>query len=105
MSDAAEAMLGRKLVTHQTGPRGKLVSRLYVEETVDIRQELYLGFVLDRKAERVMIVASASGGMEIEEIAERQPELDHPRHRRSRASACSSSRRARSPSGLGSKTA
>ena len=74
VSDAAEAMLGRKLVTHQTGPRGKLVSRLYIEETVDIRQEIYLGFVLDRKAERVMIVASASGGMEIEEIAERQPD-------------------------------
>ncbi len=72
--DAAEAMLGRKLVTHQTGPRGKLVSRLYIEETVDIRQEIYLAFVLDRKAERVMIVASASGGMEIEEIAEKQPD-------------------------------
>ncbi|OHV72597.1 malate--CoA ligase subunit beta [Ensifer sp. LCM 4579] len=74
VSDAAEYMLGRKLVTHQTGPKGKLVSRLYVEETVDIRQELYLGIVLDRKSERVMIVASASGGMEIEEIAEKQPD-------------------------------
>ncbi|WP_269932788.1 malate--CoA ligase subunit beta [Aminobacter sp. HY435] len=74
VSDAAESMLGRKLVTNQTGPRGKLVSRLYVEETVDIRQELYLGIVLDRKSERVMIVASASGGMEIEEIAEKQPD-------------------------------
>ena len=74
VSQAAESMLGRKLVTHQTGPKGKLVSRLYVEETVDIRQELYLGIVLDRKSERVMIVASASGGMEIEEIAEKQPD-------------------------------
>lgn len=74
VSEAAEAMLGRKLVTNQTGPRGKLVSRLYIEETVDIRQELYLGIVLDRKSERVMIVASASGGMEIEEIAEKQPD-------------------------------
>lgn len=74
VSEAAESMLGRKLVTHQTGPKGKLVSRLYVEETVDIRQELYLGIVLDRKSERVMIVASASGGMEIEEIAEKQPD-------------------------------
>ena len=74
VSEAAEAMLGRKLVTQQTGPKGKLVSRLYVEETVDIRQELYLGIVLDRKSERVMIVASASGGMEIEEIAEKQPD-------------------------------
>jgi malate-CoA ligase subunit beta len=74
VSEAAESMLGRKLVTHQTGPKGKLVSRLYVEETVDIRQELYLGIVLDRKSERVMIVASASGGMEIEDIAEKQPD-------------------------------
>ncbi|MFU0504472.1 malate--CoA ligase subunit beta [Pseudaminobacter sp. NGMCC 1.201702] len=74
VSDAAEAMLGRKLVTNQTGPKGKLVSRLYIEETVDIRQELYLGIVLDRKSERVMIVASASGGMEIEEIAEKEPD-------------------------------
>ncbi|KRA00102.1 succinyl-CoA synthetase subunit beta [Mesorhizobium sp. Root157] len=74
VSEAAEAMLGRKLATHQTGPKGKLVSRLYIEETVDIRQEIYLGMVLDRKAERVMIVASASGGMEIEEIAEKQPD-------------------------------
>jgi malate-CoA ligase subunit beta len=74
VAEAADGLLGRKLVTHQTGPRGKLVSRLYVEETVDIRQEIYLGFVLDRKLERVMIVASASGGMEIEEIAEREPD-------------------------------
>ncbi|MBA8907971.1 malate--CoA ligase subunit beta [Aminobacter ciceronei] len=74
VSEAAETMLGRRLVTHQTGPRGKLVSRLYVEEGVDIAQELYLGFVLDRKAERVMIVASGSGGMEIEEIAEKEPD-------------------------------
>ncbi|TGQ77251.1 MULTISPECIES: malate--CoA ligase subunit beta [unclassified Mesorhizobium] len=72
--DAAESMLGRKLVTHQTGPRGKLVSRLYIEETVEIQQEIYLAFVLDRKAERVMIIASASGGMEIEEIAEKKPD-------------------------------
>ncbi|MBZ9858261.1 malate--CoA ligase subunit beta [Mesorhizobium sp. CA12] len=74
ISNAAEAMLGRKLVTQQTGPRGKLISRLYLEEAVDIAQELYLGFVLDRKEERVMIVASAAGGMEIEEISERKPD-------------------------------
>jgi malate-CoA ligase subunit beta len=74
VEEAAEAMLGRRLVTHQTGPRGKLVSRLYVEEAVDIAQEIYLGFVLDRKAERVMIVASSSGGMEVEEIADKAPD-------------------------------
>ena len=73
-SDAAEAMLGKKLVTHQTGPRGKLVSRLYVEEAIDIAKEIYLGFVLDRDTERIMIVASAAGGMEIEEIAAKQPD-------------------------------
>ncbi|MCA1405027.1 malate--CoA ligase subunit beta [Ensifer sp. IC3342] len=71
---AADAMLGAKLVTHQTGPQGKLVSRLYVEEAMDIEREIYLGFVLDRKSERIMIVASSSGGMEIEEIAEAEPD-------------------------------
>ncbi|TIO40869.1 MAG: succinate--CoA ligase subunit beta, partial [Mesorhizobium sp.] len=74
ISNAAEGMLGRKLVTQQTGPRGKLISRLYLEEAVDIAQELYLGFVLDRKEERVMIVASAAGGMEIEDISEKKPD-------------------------------
>ena len=54
---AAESMLGRKLVTHQTGPSGKLVGRLYIEEASDIAQEIYLGFVLDRKAERICVVA------------------------------------------------
>lgn len=72
--DAASWMLGRKLVTHQTGPNGKLVSRLYVEEATDIAQEIYLGFVMDRKLERVVVVASAQGGMEIEEISESEPD-------------------------------
>lgn len=74
VSDAANWMLGRKLVTHQTGPQGKLVSRLYVEEATSIAQELYLAFVMDRKEERVVVVASAQGGMEIEEISEKEPE-------------------------------
>jgi len=74
ISDAAQWMLGRKLVTHQTGPRGKLVSRLYIEEATDIAQEIYLGFVMDRKEERVVVVASAEGGMEIEEISAREPD-------------------------------
>ncbi|MER0238912.1 malate--CoA ligase subunit beta [Fulvimarina sp. MAC8] len=74
VKEAAEDMLGKRLVTHQTGPEGKLVNRLYIEETVDIAQELYLGFVLDRKAERIMIIASSSGGMEVEEIADKEPE-------------------------------
>ncbi|QFT92793.1 Succinyl-CoA ligase [ADP-forming] subunit beta [Roseovarius sp. THAF9] len=72
--DAASWMLGRKLVTHQTGPQGKLVGRLYVEEATEIAQEIYLGFVMDRKLERVVVVASAQGGMEIEEISESEPD-------------------------------
>ncbi|RKT34495.1 malate thiokinase large subunit [Roseovarius halotolerans] len=72
--DAAAWMLGRKLVTHQTGPQGKLVSRLYVEEATAIAQEIYLGFVMDRKLERVVVVASAQGGMEIEEISANEPD-------------------------------
>ncbi|WP_350335892.1 malate--CoA ligase subunit beta [Coralliovum pocilloporae] len=72
--DAADELLGKRLVTHQTGERGKLVSRLYIEEATDIAQEIYLGFVMDRKSERIMVVASAAGGMEIEEISEAQPD-------------------------------
>jgi malate-CoA ligase subunit beta len=71
---AAKGLLGKRLVTHQTGPEGRTVHRLYIEAAVPIEREIYLGFVLDRKSERVMIVASAQGGMEIEEISERSPE-------------------------------
>jgi malate-CoA ligase subunit beta len=71
---AAKALLGKRLVTHQTGPEGRTVHRLYVEAAVPIEREIYLGFVLDRKSERVMIVASAQGGVEIEEISEKSPE-------------------------------
>jgi succinyl-CoA synthetase beta subunit len=72
--DAAEELLGKRLVTHQTGARGKVVYRLFVEAAAAIQREIYLGFVLDRKSERVMVVASAEGGMEIEEIAQERPE-------------------------------
>ncbi|MES0384104.1 MAG: malate--CoA ligase subunit beta [Hyphomicrobium sp.] len=71
---AAEDLLGKLLVTHQTGPAGKLVSRLYIEEATDIAKEIYLAFVMDRATERIMVVASAAGGMEIEEISTKQPE-------------------------------
>jgi malate-CoA ligase subunit beta len=74
VEEAAEKLLGRRLVTAQTGPKGKLISRLYIEEGIQIDRELYLGFVLDRKEERIMVVASSSGGMEIEEIAEKEPD-------------------------------
>ena len=67
-------MLGKKLATHQTGPAGKLVSRLYIEEASDIAKEIYLAFVMDRATERIMVVASAAGGMEIEEISAKQPD-------------------------------
>jgi malate-CoA ligase subunit beta len=71
---AADALLGQQLVTEQTGPRGKGVYRLYVEGASKWQRELYLGFVLDRKTERVMVVASSAGGMEIEQIAHEKPE-------------------------------
>ena len=72
--EAADALLGQRLVTHQTGPAGKVVHRLYVEAASDIEREIYLGLVLDRAMERVVVVASAEGGMEIEEIARERPE-------------------------------
>ena len=61
-------------MTHQTGPEGRVVHRLYVEAAVPIERELYLGLVLDRKTERIMIVAHPQGGMEIEEIAHSAPD-------------------------------
>jgi len=71
---AAEAMLGKKLVTHQTGPAGKLCSRLYIEAGTDIAKELYFSFLVDRTHERIVMVGSAQGGMEIEELAETNPD-------------------------------
>ena len=72
--DAADELLGKRLVTHQTGPQGKLIGRLYIEEATDIDREIYLSFILDRASERVMCIASASGGMDIEEVAEQDPD-------------------------------
>lgn len=74
VAEAAQWMLGRRLITHQTGPRGKLVNRLYVEEATTIAQEIYLGFVMDRKEERVVVVTSGQGGIEIEEISAKEPD-------------------------------
>jgi malate-CoA ligase subunit beta len=71
---AAKALLGKRLVTHQTGPEGRVVHRLYVEAAVPIEREIYLGLVLDRKSERIMVVASPQGGMEIEDIARNSPD-------------------------------
>ena len=72
--DAAEDLLGKRLITHQTGARGRVVYRLYVEAATDIDREIYFALVLDRAAERVVMVASAEGGMEIEELVETHPE-------------------------------
>jgi succinyl-CoA synthetase beta subunit len=69
----AEKILGMQLVTHQTGPEGKKVQRLLIEETLPIARELYLGIVLDRTVSRPVFMASAAGGMEIEEVAARDP--------------------------------
>jgi len=72
--DVADELLGKPLITHQTGEKGKLIDRLYVEEATVFEREIYLGLVLDRKSERIMLVASGAGGMEIEEIAESEPD-------------------------------
>ena len=70
----ASAILGMQLVTHQTGPHGQKVQRLLIEETAAIDRELYLGIVLDRAQSRLVFMASQAGGMEIEEVAAKDPE-------------------------------
>jgi succinyl-CoA synthetase beta subunit len=73
-SDFAGKLLGKPLVTHQTGPQGRVVRRVYVEQASDVARELYLGMVVDRKAECVAVIASTEGGMEIEEVAAKTPD-------------------------------
>jgi len=73
--EIAKRMLGMQLVTHQTGPEGRLVQRLLIEETLPIERELYLGIVLDRAIGKPVFMASAAGGMEIEQVAADTPEL------------------------------
>jgi len=70
----ASQILGMTLVTHQTGPEGRLVKRLLVEEGADIKKELYVGMVVDRASQRVTLMASSEGGMDIEHVAEHTPE-------------------------------
>jgi succinyl-CoA synthetase beta subunit len=70
----AAAMLGKILITKQTGPKGKAVKRVYVEQGCDIKRELYLGMLIDRATGRVTVMASTEGGMEIEEVAAKTPE-------------------------------
>ncbi|ARN82588.1 malate--CoA ligase subunit beta [Methylocystis bryophila] len=74
VQQAARELLGKRLVTGQTGPEGKPVQRVYVELADPFEREIYLGYVLDRKLERVRVIASKHGGMEIEEIAKNTPE-------------------------------
>ena len=73
----AEEMLNRVLVTHQTGPKGKQVNRLYIEEGADIAKEFYLSLLVDRETSRVSVVASTEGGMDIEEVAHSTPDKIH----------------------------
>jgi succinyl-CoA synthetase beta subunit len=74
-AEIARRMIGMKLVTHQTGPEGRTVQRLLIEETLPIERELYLGIVLDRVQGLPVFMASSAGGMEIEEVAAKSPEL------------------------------
>ncbi|MGE5336567.1 MAG: ATP-grasp domain-containing protein, partial [Gemmatimonadota bacterium] len=73
----ASRILGMQLVTHQTGPQGQKVRRLLIEEGADIKKELYVGMVVDRGTQRVVLMASSEGGMDIEEVAARTPEKIH----------------------------
>ncbi len=74
VNEAANEMFGRRLVTKQSGPEGKPIYRVYVEEASAIARELYFGLVLDRSLERIIVVGSREGGMEIEELAESHPD-------------------------------
>jgi succinyl-CoA synthetase beta subunit len=73
----ANQILGMQLITHQTGPEGQKVRRLLIEEGADIQKELYVSMVTDRISQRVVLMASSEGGMDIEEVAEKHPELIH----------------------------
>lgn len=74
VASLTDSMLGMTLVTHQTGPSGKKVGRVYIEEGLDIKKEFYIAVVLDRGLEMPIFIASTEGGMEIEEVAEKSPE-------------------------------
>lgn len=73
----SDAIMGMQLVTHQTGPEGQKVRRLLIEEGADIRKELYVGIVIDRQSQKICVMASSEGGMDIEEVAAETPEKIH----------------------------
>jgi succinyl-CoA synthetase beta subunit len=77
VKEYANQILGMQLITHQTGPEGQKVRRLLIEEGADIKKELYVSMVTDRVSQRVVLMASSEGGMDIEEVAESHPELIH----------------------------
>jgi succinyl-CoA synthetase beta subunit len=77
VKELASKILGMTLVTHQTGPEGRLVRRLLIEEGADIKQELYVALVVDRATQKVTMMASSEGGMDIEEVAAHSPEKIH----------------------------
>ncbi|CAJ0740555.1 Succinate--CoA ligase [ADP-forming] subunit beta [Ralstonia sp. LMG 32965] len=77
VKEYASSILGMTLVTHQTGPEGKKVNRLLIEEGADIKKELYVSLVVDRVSQQVALMASSEGGMDIEEVAESHPEKIH----------------------------
>ncbi len=77
VNDRAGQILGMQLKTHQTGPEGQLVRRLYIEGGADIKRELYLGMLLDRDVGKIVVMASTEGGMNIEDVAHNTPELIH----------------------------
>ena len=74
VAQATDKLLGKKLVTNQTGPAGKIINRVYIEEATEIDKEIYLGLVFDRGSECIMVVASTAGGMSVEEISKEKPE-------------------------------
>ena len=74
VAQATDKLLGKNLVTNQTGPQGRIINRVYIEEATDIEKELYLGLVFDRGSECIMVVASTAGGMSVEEISKEKPE-------------------------------
>ena len=74
LTEASKEMLGKKLITHQTGPEGKTVKRLYVEESSNIEKEFYLSCLVDRASSKIAFISSDQGGMDIEEVAKKNPE-------------------------------
>ena len=74
LTDAAKEMLGKTLITHQTGPNGKEVKRLYIEESSKIKKEFYLSCLIDRSSSKIAFISSDQGGMDIEEVAKKSPE-------------------------------